>query len=1134
MIFTVPTGNLAVASVAQFAEKVEPIEDGNSQASIQGLIFDDANGDGRLDRGTDPEDGHEAGMAGVIVELLDADGTVLATTVTDIEGRYVFGANGVQANNGALSVGQPYSVRISPSDPAVGSVVQTTLDLGMRGQQASGEWMTASGQATLPTTPVDTNIGLQTTTATSNALGEDLLEFDALPQVTQPAAPFTNGTPINVYEVKNIPSTTGTPAERGLWIKCLDVDVCEDCASEYEMIGATLTEFSDGTARLVGVASHPDLGSFNVDFQYSGRTTVPTHPDSPKLPNFSVDTSDWVYYQSFTGTLTGVEGDWYEGAEVEIEGYGASFQIGDGANIFTTAFGASGWFRWDVISNSNHPYLRYEGECGNDNKGDINVELHRDDTECEEGFVKDSFSHVSYNNNDGDMDWKGPWHEVDVWHPEGGNGPSHEPIYIDGGRLKLTDRGETGGIPYIERCVDLSGVDEAELKFKWHRVEELEPEDRIQVWVWSAATQTWQFIFELYGDNDDDDSGTVTADITQSISDHTCVRFEVDRYTHGSHEYFGIDWVKITKDCNEPAAVCGNGVLEAGEACDDGNNNNDDGCRNDCTIPVCGDGILDAGEACDDGNNNNDDSCRNDCTIPVCGDGHLDPGEDCDDGNNHPGDGCRPDCTVEICGDGVVDPGEQCDDGNDNNLDGCRNDCTLPVCGDGVVDPGEECDDGDGTAYPLVNIDSSQLAAGRTFWVKCIDSRMDANSATHYTSVDNQFVDFGDGTARLTGRIENPDKNGAWDVDLFLTGRTTTPPAGSPKLPGFAVDPSDWVYFETIDGTLTGVAGTDYEGSVVTVTRRGEAFQLGDGANLKTENFGASTWFSWDLVQADVNGALRATDHCDPYGDINADFGDPEPCQPNCKTPACGDGIVDPGEECDDGNDVNDDDCRNDCTIPVCGDGIVDPGEQCDDGNDVNDDACRNDCTIPVCGDGIVDPGEQCDDGNDVNDDACRNDCTIPVCGDGIVDPGEQCDDGNDVNDDACRNDCTIPVCGDGIVDPGEQCDDGNDVNDDACRNDCTIPVCGDGIVDPGEQCDDGNDVNDDACRNDCTIPVCGDGIVDAGEQCDDGNDVNDDACRNDCTIPVCGDGIVDPGEQCDDGNTNNMELPHDCNSGLR
>ena len=32
-----------------------------------------------------------------------------------------------------------------------------------------------------------------------------------------------------------------------------------------------------------------------------------------------------------------------------------------------------------------------------------------------------------------------------------------------------------------------------------------------------------------------------------------------------------------------------------------------------------------------------------------------------------------------------------------------------------------------------------------------------------------------------------------------------------------------------------------------------------------------------------------------------------------------------------------DDDCTNQCTRAVCGDGIVGPGEQCDDGNDIDE-----------------------------------------------------------------------------------------------------------------------------------------------------------------------------------------------------
>jgi cysteine-rich repeat protein len=36
-------------------------------------------------------------------------------------------------------------------------------------------------------------------------------------------------------------------------------------------------------------------------------------------------------------------------------------------------------------------------------------------------------------------------------------------------------------------------------------------------------------------------------------------------------------------------------------------------CRTDCTVPTCGDGILDGGEVCDDGNTSNGDGCSSDC-----------------------------------------------------------------------------------------------------------------------------------------------------------------------------------------------------------------------------------------------------------------------------------------------------------------------------------------------------------------------------------------------------------------------------------------------------------------------------------------------------------------------------------------
>jgi cysteine-rich repeat protein len=70
----------------------------------------------------------------------------------------------------------------------------------------------------------------------------------------------------------------------------------------------------------------------------------------------------------------------------------------------------------------------------------------------------------------------------------------------------------------------------------------------------------------------------------------------------------------------------------------------------------------------------------------VCGDGVVEAPEECDDGNLIDGDGCSSTCQIEgVCGDGVVDPGEQCDDDNLVDGDGCSSTCRLEFVG-GIVD----------------------------------------------------------------------------------------------------------------------------------------------------------------------------------------------------------------------------------------------------------------------------------------------------------------------------------------------------------------------------------------------------------------------------------------------------------------
>jgi cysteine-rich repeat protein len=156
----------------------------------------------------------------------------------------------------------------------------------------------------------------------------------------------------------------------------------------------------------------------------------------------------------------------------------------------------------------------------------------------------------------------------------------------------------------------------------------------------------------------------------------------------------------------------------------------------------------------------------------------------------------------------------------------------------------------------------------------------------------------------------------------------------------------------------------------------------------------------------------------------------------------CGDGRVDPGEECDDGNTDDTDDCTSACFVARCGDGFVQPGEECDDGNFDDTDGCVAGCVAAACGDGFIQAGvEDCDDGNQEDADACTNACKAGAgCGNGIVDPGEECDDGNTSNSDDCLATCVAATCGDGFAQLGvEECDDGNTDDTDFCSSECKV-----------------------------------------------------------------------------------------------
>ncbi len=76
-----------------------------------------------------------------------------------------------------------------------------------------------------------------------------------------------------------------------------------------------------------------------------------------------------------------------------------------------------------------------------------------------------------------------------------------------------------------------------------------------------------------------------------------------------------------------------------------------------------------------------------------------------------------------------------------------------------------------------------------------------------------------------------------------------------------------------------------------------------------------------------------------------------------------------------------------------CAQGLVCEADSCVDGGD--------------CGDGALDIGEICDDGNLSDNDGCVAGCVLATCGDGFVHQGvEACDDGNQIDGDGCNSDC--------------------------------------------------------------------------------------------------------------------------------
>ena len=289
--------------------------------SIGDRIWNDGNGNGTQDAG-------EAGINGVTVQLLDAASNVIATMTTSGNGNYTF-------NNLA---GGTYTVR----------VVASTLPAGMA-ETYDLDGVASADQATV-----------------ALAAGANRTDVDFGYRIPPGNQQYC------AIESFSDPVYNSGPNGHAFWLPGLSTDLV------FTPSPGSFTVNNDGTATLTGTLhskSNPANG-FTVTVSFSGYTTTP--PDgSPKKELFDsayvqnggpIDPSTWVYYTSYTGTLTGTGS--YAGAVIQLTKTGPAFQIGNGANGKNGNFGASGWYLWTVVSQPTSG-----GSLQTTGQGDINIDL---------------------------------------------------------------------------------------------------------------------------------------------------------------------------------------------------------------------------------------------------------------------------------------------------------------------------------------------------------------------------------------------------------------------------------------------------------------------------------------------------------------------------------------------------------------------------------------------------------------------------------------------------------------------------------------------------------------------------------------------------------------------------------------
>ncbi|MBI5505343.1 MAG: DUF4215 domain-containing protein, partial [Deltaproteobacteria bacterium] len=448
-------------------------------------------------------------------------------------------------------------------------------------------------------------------------------------------------------------------------------------------------------------------------------------------------------------------------------------------------------------------------------------------------------------------------------------------------------------------------------------------------------------------------------------------------------------------------------------------------------------------------------------TCRICGDGVITGSEQCDDANTEAGDGCGPTCAIESCFTCANEPsicapqpdGTACeDDFFCNGSDACIGAACSGHAGNPCPDAGEcsfACDE---------EWQTCQTPLGKP-------CESDGDPCTH-------------DACDAAGSCEHLADTSACraDVECGVAMILTPLPLLVSDRVEFTIDALSSVQIDTYDvaGTCAG-PGTQLELFQVLQVLEDQSVELLSSAV-------ADDPLQCPRIQTHLDGGDYAVE-------VTALFGaTAPPVRIFAACAACGDGLLQPDENCDDGNTIVADGCST-CEVDSCyacagQPSLCIPADAlpCDDGIFCNG---ADTCVAGACASHAGDPctdGECIDRTCDEGEDICQNNNWPAGSGCNDADActaGDVCD-----GQGACHGrllpECGA-ACGDASLDFGEECDDGNSASDDGCTTMCT--VCGNGVLASAEQCDDGDFAYTpgDACAMDCTLVPCGRPVTRAG-----------------------------------------------------